>query len=169
MRASIQSKDPDPCTETLTYPVYIPESVYTPAPVPVPEPVSMFPRWMAALVLWVGVLGIASPALACATVAPAHRDCCPDDGAPVPCGGEQPGELACCIAAPTPAPAAGVSLSTEQDVQDRATGAPDPVLLVAWLQTLATAPWMREPIEPQASPPRNEATFTYLQTRRLRL
>jgi hypothetical protein len=136
--------------------------------VPVSEPVSMFPRWMASLVLWVGVLGIASPALACATVAPAHRDCCPD-GAPSPCGGGQPGKLACCVTAPTPAPAAAVSVSTQQKVQDRTTGTPDPVLLVTWLQTLATAPGVLEPFAPHASPPRNEATLIYLQTRRLRL
>jgi hypothetical protein len=129
----------------------------------------MLRRWATLLIASFAVLGLASPALACAALLSAARDCCPEGG-PAPCKGQPSSEVACCLVAPTPAPAASVNANTERLIPQPAGSTPDPVILATWLHTLAPVPAFSLRIEPRASFRGSaDATLTYLHTGRLRL
>jgi len=124
------------------------------------------------MVVWLGLLWVASPALACARVA--DRDCCPA-GPTAPCSGQESGvdlstlDALCCVAAPATSSSAAVDASRTTHVQPNAGDSPDPVVAFAWLATLRLS---SEP--PPLTPPdtvivRTDAALTYLHTLRLRL
>lgn len=128
-------------------------------------------RFMAFLVLWVGLLGAGSPAFACVTAA-AAGDCCPP-GSPSGCtqAYEQLDVEAtvCCIAAAAPSQMVSAERGRElQAVQDDSRSA-DPIAIV---RTSFSLPDPRSPPQLDAanvSSARTDATLTYLRTGRLRL
>jgi hypothetical protein len=134
------------------------------------ESTRVFRRLAASLMLWVGVLALSSPVLACGASMMPGRDCCPE-GTHAPCdnGGVPKGIAACCSAAPIVSQAAAVEPSRIQHEQPLNSGTPDPLILSAWFHTfdaravpLLLIPWS------EGSPAR-DATLTYLHTGRLRL
>jgi hypothetical protein len=124
---------------------------------------------VAALVVWIGVLGIASPVLACTSMAFVERDCCPQ-GTPAPCGGDRAAALECCVAAPPAVTAAVVIAKAEQLQIDPRSDSPDPVILPAWLETLSPrGPPSLQVVDLDRLGSNTDATLTYLHTGRLRL
>ena len=129
-------------------------------------------RWSALLVIWFGLLvGVASPALACATQA-TGGDCCPQ-GPTSPCP-DRPGRdsvalAVCCVNVP-PAPSAVTAEVTRNKLdQLHDSGSPDPIVALTWFATFF--PNVRAP---PAAPsaiylPRTSATLIWLRTGRLRL
>ena len=128
-------------------------------------------RFIAFLVLWAGLLGVGSPAFACAAAASAG-DCCPP-GAPSGCtqAYEQLDIEAtvCCITAAAPSQIVSAERGRElQAVQDDCRS-PDPIAIVS---TSFSLPNLRSPprlITPNVCSARTDATLTYLRTGRLRL
>jgi hypothetical protein len=127
-------------------------------------------RLALSLVLWVGVLGVASPALACAATAALERDCCPE-GMPSPCegGSGDPSATLCCVAAPAPAQAVAAESGRTQLERAHDSGSPDPFIVSAWLATFVRDGSLPARISSSSSAYRTDATLTYLLTRRLRL
>jgi hypothetical protein len=162
---------------------HVPELTCTPAMAePVPrsdfrhmsaagESIPVFRRLAASLMLWVGVLALASPVLACGAVSTPVRDCCPE-GAPSPCdnGGGSQGIAACCAAAPIASSAAAIESSRSQHERSPDSESPDPLILSAWFDTFV-APTAPEPLLYLLAgpPPGRDATLTWLHTGRLRL
>jgi hypothetical protein len=131
----------------------------------------MIRRLAASLLLWVGVLALASPVLACGSPESPPRDCCPE-GMPSPCGGtDAPAAVpVCCAALPIVTQAVTVEAPRAQHEQPLDPGSPDPLLLAVWLHSIAAA------ADPSAPPSVSceldlgrTATLTYLHTGRLRL
>jgi hypothetical protein len=126
-------------------------------------------RLVAALVLWVGVLGIASPVLACTSMAPAESDCCPQ-GSPAPCGGDRSAALECCVAAPPAVTASPVAAKAEQLQIEPRSDSRDPVIPPAWLETSnPRGPPSLQFVAPERLSASTDAALTYLHTGRLRL
>jgi hypothetical protein len=122
-----------------------------------------------ALMLCLGLIWAASPALACARMA--HRDCCPTDSSS-PCEGEKSRDLGaltalCCVTAPAAATSVAADLPRAAHLQD--TGSPDPVVLLAWFATFSPRDYSQPPAPPHplVAPP--DGSLTYLRTLRLRL
>ena len=128
-------------------------------------------RFIAFLVLWAGLLGVGSPAFACAASASAG-DCCPP-GAPSGCtqAYEQLDIEAtvCCITAAAPAQMVSAERGRElQAVQDDCRSA-DPIARVS---TSSLLPDLGSPLRLNVatfSSARTDAKLTYLRTGRLRL
>jgi hypothetical protein len=123
-----------------------------------------------ALVIWLGLLWVASPTLACARVA--DRDCCPA-GSTAPCEGTgvdlSTVQALCCVSAPAASSTAAADTTRTTHVQPQTPHPPDPVAALAWFATLSS---FSEP--PPLTPPeivaaRTHAALTYLHTLRLRL
>jgi hypothetical protein len=118
-------------------------------------------RFIAFLVLWAGLLGVGSPAFACAAAA-AAGDCCPP-GAPSGC--TQTYEQLAAASSQIVSAERGRDL---QAVQDDCRS-PDPITIVS---TPFPLPDLRSPPRPDASivsSARTDASLTYLRTGRLRL
>jgi len=133
---------------------------------------TVLPRWSTVFMIWFGLLvGMASPAIACAAAA-RHGDCCPQ-GSTSPCGEEkgahQWGSSAtCCVNAPAPsAVSVDVNRNTPQPQHD--SGSPDPIVAFAWLATLSSHVRAPQVVVPVISLPRTDAALTWLRTGRLRL
>jgi hypothetical protein len=127
-------------------------------------------RLALSLVFWVGVLGVTSPALACAAPAELERDCCPE-GPSDPCGGGSTEARApCCIAAPATGGAVAADVTHRQLARPIDNDSPDPLVLTAWLQTLVIGAAVPDPFVPKKPfSYLSDATLTYLRTGRLRL
>jgi hypothetical protein len=123
-----------------------------------------------ALVIWLGLLWVASPALACARVT--DRDCCsPDTTSPCTGTGTDLSTVSalCCSAAPAASPSVAADAGRAAHVQPDTLDSPDAITAFAWLATLGS---LTEP--PPLAPPeitsvRFDAALTYLHTLRLRL
>lgn len=135
---------------------------------------SVLRRMTALLAVWLGLLGVVAPALACAADAP-DDVCCPQE-APLQCTDNEPGYRAgtpaamCCVPANVRAQAA--SIDSRRSTQDREhdSGTPDPLIPSASLDSLTGvtyAPHINN--APPHSQPRTDAALTYLRTGRLRL
>jgi hypothetical protein len=130
--------------------------------------VSVLQRLMALLVLWAGLLGVGSQALACVTSAPAD-DCCPP-GVPSPCGdpgtsGSTPTTI-CCVVAPTPDSI--VASNVCQPEAKRSFGSPGPLGPPTATAQATSACRVAIPTLSH-SPLHSDARLTYLRTGRLRL
>ena len=127
----------------------------------------MLRQLSAALVIWIGLLGAALPALACPQAAQ-HHDCCPP-GAPSPCDGG-PAATICCVSAPSASQP--VSINATRSLHEAHAGpgeSPDVPVLLAWIaSSMDPAPRYDIPM-PAASAPPADAALTYLHTGRLRL
>lgn len=128
-------------------------------------------RMIALIVLWAGLLGAGSPALACAT-AGAAGDCCPP-GAPSGCsqGFEQldVAATACCVTGSASSPIASAESSRGSQHWERDCGAADPVVIADAfdsLQPSGQSSGFDTAIIDSALPDRS---LTYLHTGRLRL
>jgi hypothetical protein len=127
-------------------------------------------RLSIALMIWLGLLWVASPALACARMA--DRDCCPS-GTTSPCEGTRvdlsPVNALCCVTAPATSASAAIDASRTAHVQPHTPAGPDPIAALAWLATLTPSgePSLLAP--PDLVITRTDAARTYLHTRRLRL
>jgi hypothetical protein len=134
------------------------------------EPEIVLRRLTTLLVLSFVVLGMTTPALACA-VASTQHDCCPD-GSTAPCSGETPSidssgpVAACCVVAPPTSVLNGASGA--QAEQPKHSSAPDPFLTAAWLAALTSTHLSSTPT-PAVIPVRTDGELTYLRTGRLRL
>jgi hypothetical protein len=127
-------------------------------------------RLSIALVIWLGLLWVASPAFACARIA--DRDCCPA-GAGSPCEGTgidlSTVAALCCAAAPAASPTVAADCARTAHVQPHTADPPDAIAAFVWLATVGS---FTEP--PSLAPPeiggvRPDAALTYLHTLRLRL
>jgi hypothetical protein len=131
--------------------------------------VDSFRRWIVALFLAAGLLGVASPALACASILNPPRDCCPD-GAPAPCKDSgQGGAVLCCGTSASTSSNASVSAPRQLSPADEPSNLPDPALLLVWMLSARTHTNDAPFIEPTAPPRPPDGTSTYLRTARLRL
>lgn len=130
-------------------------------------------RLLMVLVVWLGLLWAASPAVACARGA--ERDCCPA-GMTSPCSGQGSGAdvstlaALCCVSAPTATPAVSADAARATHVQPEDSGSPDPIVAIAWFATLTPFRHALD-LTPRhaATPVRTDAGLTYLRTLRLRL
>jgi hypothetical protein len=124
------------------------------------------------LLLCLGLVWAASPALACAQMP--ERDCCPP-GTQTPCGGDQSGldlravAALCCVSVPVSSSAATADEPRPTSVQPHDNDSPDAFALVAWFATLEPPEREPPPLPPDAFGTRTDASLTYLHTRRLRL
>jgi hypothetical protein len=128
-------------------------------------------RFIAFLVLWAGLLGVGSPAFACAAAASAG-DCCPP-GAPSGCTQalEQLDIEAtvCCITAAAPSQMVSAERGRElQAVQDDCRSA-DPIAIVSTSSALPDPGSSPRLTVSSLSSARTDARLTYLRTGRLRL
>lgn len=130
-------------------------------------------RLTALLVLWVGLLGAGSPALACAADA-LDGDCCPQE-APLPCGDDtaeyhsSTTGVMCCAPANVGARAASIDSRRASQDREHDSGTPDPLIRPAPFDSPTGAPCARHLTAPADSPARTDAALTYLRTGRLRL
>lgn len=127
-------------------------------------------RLAALLVVWLGLIWAASPALACARLA--ERDCCPA-GSTSPCGDGSDTELGafaavCCVNSPAASPAVAVEARTSH-AQPADSGSPDPLVTLAWFATLGAPRYELASRSPEIHLFRINAANTYLRTLRLRL
>lgn len=96
----------------------------------------MFRRLTALLVIWVNLLGMAHPALACSIDA-LDSDCCgaglpwPGDLGAQNSNGVAAGTL-CCLASTTAAPSVSVDATRPQPEAAHGLGSPDPIVLLSW-------------------------------------
>jgi len=137
------------------------------------EYLSVLRRLTVTLVLWLGLLGVGTPAFAC-SVAALDTDCCPQD-TPAPCtdndfnGGLSASAAFCCVAAPTPARTVSVDAGRNAPDRKHDAGSPDPLGLPAWITSLPTVAAPPNITAVLVSPGRTDAALTYLRTGRLRL
>lgn len=125
-----------------------------------------FATW---LLLSMGIVALASPALACGTLTAAVRDCCPE-GAPSPCkGGVPPANATCCVSAPVVTQAAAVVAQRPAHVPPSDNHGPNPLVLAAWVHSLDLATRASVPVQYVRARPGGADQQIYLQTRRLRL
>jgi hypothetical protein len=137
----------------------------------------MLRRLSTLLVVWVGLLGVALPALAC-SMAALDRDCCPQN-APSSCGDESRGCLKAAAAicrATVSGSSQAVSINASRLLQESHAGpcgSPDLPVLPVWVahsMGMAMDVARRYDVPaPASSPPRTDAALTYLHTGRLRL
>lgn len=128
-------------------------------------------RWMAMLVLWAALFGLALPAAACTSALSAH--CCPS-GSGQHCPGfplyaKADSANTCCTVAPALSRIASTSADRARHAVHAASGSLDPVALPAWTlldQALRPA---AGPIRSLASSYWHDASLTYLHTARLRI
>jgi hypothetical protein len=131
--------------------------------------VRVIPRRIATLLLWLGLVALAAPALACGSMTTPTRDCCPE-GAPAPC--KNPGErgaVQCCVSVPTSSAVAFAMPARTSAEPLQSSGSPDPLVIVAWLATVRAASVDSIPTSLDALPRSRDGTHTYLRTGRLRL
>ena len=132
----------------------------------------MLRRVASVWVVWLGLLWVASPALACTRAS--DRDCCPD-GVTAPCSDEGSGvdlrvlATLCCVGAPAASPVVSTEVSRIANVQPRDSGSPDTIVALAWFVTLAPSDRGSSAAPPEIPSARTEAAAIYLHTRRLRL
>ena len=137
------------------------------------EMLPVFRRLIALLIVSVGLLSTALPAIAC-ELAARQGDCCPAD-APSPCARVElaialrPAFADCCVVNRPSAPSiVPVSGGNEPERAHR-SGSPDP-LVTSLRLAAAQRPESAHSIAPALShSPRNDASSTYLLTGRLRL
>jgi hypothetical protein len=132
----------------------------------------MHKRFSILVMLWLGLLWAAAPALACAPMP--DRDCCPA-GTHTPCGADQSGvdlravAALCCVSAPVASPVAIADETRASVVPHNADPQPDAALL-AWFATLEPPPEREPPpLPPDASGLGADSSLIYLHTLRLRL
>jgi hypothetical protein len=134
----------------------------------------MLRRLTAVVVIWMSLLGMAFPALACSLAASA--DCCGQPGTSSPCtGGAGFSQLPdvttalCCASGPAAFPSVATNSGRASHERNQHPSSPDQVVLIAWYATWS-APVPAPSIIPSLfrSPP-SAAALTYLQTARLRL
>lgn len=129
----------------------------------------MLRRLIAVLVMGFVLFGTIAPAVACVAQASAHG-CCHSDSNP-PCDKQGDGStstVTCCDAAPPTA--ATLNEPRQQAAQLlHDSGAPDPVVAMAWLATLAASPPTLSPPTNAVVPVWSDGELTYLRTGRLRL
>ncbi len=134
----------------------------------------MFRRLTAAVVIWMSLLGVAFPALACSLATSA--DCCSQPDTSSPCAGG-PGfsqlpdvtTALCCASGPAAFPSAATDSGRALHERAQHPSSPDLVVLIAWYATWS-APLPEPSIIPSLSrSPPSAAAPTYLQTARLRL
>lgn len=134
----------------------------------------MLRRLTVLLVMWVGLLGAASPALACAMEAALAGDCCPP-GSTLPCGERGSPDFnavapaICCVTASAPAPAVAIDSGRSLYKQQDSSGSPGAVVLPVWVTSAPNLIHSTYIPAPAVTPPRLGGTLTYLQTGRLRL
>jgi len=122
------------------------------------------------MVIWLGLVSAASPALACAS---SHRDCCPE-GMTSPCDGK--GSVVdlstiaavCCVSAPAASSAAAESPRATH-VQPHDLPSLDPIATFAWLATFTASDHECSPRSHDISVAPTDEGLTYLRTLRLRL
>lgn len=136
-----------------------------------PNLASHMRRFIAFLVLWAGLLGVGSPAFACAAAASAG-DCCPP-GAPSGCTqAYQQLDIEariCCVTAAAPSQMVSTERGRElQAVQDDCRSA-DPIAIVSTSSLLPDLGRPARIIVSNLSSARTDARLTYLRTGRLRL
>jgi hypothetical protein len=128
-------------------------------------------RLTALWVLGFVLLGTVAPTLACAS-AFAEADCCPA-GSSAPCDGAGSGfpsdalADACCASAPASVASVGAIRSHAEHADH--SGAPDPVLIVAWLATFTSLPDVPAISTHSVASMSTDGVLTYLRTGRLRL
>jgi hypothetical protein len=138
------------------------------------ELLRMLRRLTAVVVIWLSLLGVAFPALACSLAASA--DCCGQPGTSSPCAGgagfvQVPDVTTapCCASAPAAFPSVANDSDRASHGRDQHPSSPDPVVLIAWYASWS-APVPAPPIIPSLSrSPPSGAALTYLHTARLRL
>lgn len=124
------------------------------------------------VMLWLGLIWAAAPALACAPME--NRDCCPE-GAPSPCGGGESGlnlkavASLCCASAPVASPSAAADTARSTHVEPQSPESPDAIALLAWFATLQPREYETPRAPPDIVQTRTDASLTYLRTLRLRL
>jgi len=129
-------------------------------------------RLSALLIVWMGLLGAAHPALACATDMPAN-DCCPP-GSNIPCDHSAPAPspapdgAICCVAAPAPIEAAASDRVRGSALVPQDSGSPEAIAQTSPLD-LVPRPAYRHAVPPLAAPRVDDHSLTYLRTARLRL
>jgi hypothetical protein len=120
-------------------------------------------RYLAMLMVWVGLIGAGVPAFACASAA-AAGDCCPPN-APSGCTSvyEQIGvvQSMCCVTAAAPAQMVAA--------EGRSHGSPDPNVLPVSPASSLDVRRADYVVEPLFSVRLTDASLTYLHTGRLRL
>ena len=138
------------------------------------ELLRMLRRLAALAVIWMSLLGVAFPALACSLAASA--DCCGQPGTSSPCAGgagcvQVPNVTTapCCASAPAAFPSVANDSGRASHERDQHPSSPDPIVLIAWYVSWS-APVPEPSIIPSLSrSPPSAAAPTYLQTARLRL
>jgi hypothetical protein len=124
-------------------------------------------RLTALLVVWVALLGVGSPALACA-----FRDCCATTGSHLPCetGGRSASLAAeaarCCVTAPAPSSSVCIVAARINPDGHHGAGFSGPAVLVNGAIAPAIRPLTPNPVDHSY---RVNASQTYLHTARLRL
>jgi hypothetical protein len=129
-------------------------------------------RVVALLVICAGLLGVAGPALACASAALAG-DCCPP-GQTTGCGEQAPTErveapaiAVCCLSAPTSSPSVSVESARKTHVdQDDSSSEPSSIVS-SFVASVALD--VRSARGPPPADSFADARLTYLHTGRLRL
>jgi hypothetical protein len=134
----------------------------------------MLRRLTAVVVIWMSLLGVAFPALACSLATSA--DCCGQPGTSSPCAGRASlpqlpdvTTALCCASGPAAFPS--VATDSGRALHERAQhpSFPDPVVLIAWYATWSAAAPAPSIIPSLSRSPPSAAAPTYLQTARLRL
>ncbi len=129
----------------------------------------MFKRLAMWLLLSMGLIALASPVLACEVLSGPVRDCCPE-GAPSPCKGGLPAaDAVCCVAAPASTQVVAIQPQRAEHPLPADSHNPDPLILAAWVHTLASYSSPHVPFRDIRLKPGADDTQIYLQTRRLRL
>ena len=133
----------------------------------------VFRRLIALIIVSVGLLSTALPAIAC-EVAARHGDCCPTD-VPSLCArvdldiALRPAFAVCCIVKPPSDPSLASVSGGSGPERTHYFGSPDPVV-TSLRMAAAQRPVSPHLIAPALShSPRNDASSTYLLTGRLRL
>lgn len=129
-------------------------------------------RMTASLVLWLGLLGLGSPAFACSMAAVPNGDCCPE-GSQSPCtdGGanyDTAKAASCCNAVPAASPTGSVNAGLNAPDLKPNSLSPDSPVVPSWMACAATVN-PPDVVPRSAFSSRTDATLTYLRTGRLRL
>ena len=133
----------------------------------------MFRRLIALLVISVGLLSTALPAIACA-VAARHGNCCPTDGSS-PCArvamdiALRPAFAGCCVVSPPSTPSLAPVSGGSGPERAHHSGSPDPLVTSLRMISAQQIVSAHSILPALRRSPRNDASLTYLLTARLRL
>jgi hypothetical protein len=127
------------------------------------------------LVVWVGLLGMALPTLAC----PGHGHACCSHDSQLPCGGNSPDNDSrfpihsisgsCCTDAPAVTGVPTAQLARTQLEPNDLSHSPQPIVVLFWVLAAQPPEWgkgLSAHVVPVYQP---NASLTYLRTARLRL